>query len=154
MDRKELLFEILSLRRQATGDYHKYLATAREYYPGEMMYMREVHIVLEIGEEGLDNVSVLSECLKITNGAVSQYLAKLEKKGFIVRIQDLKDKRQFSVRLTDKGKELYHQHVEYDRVNYDRASTLFTDFTNEELERICRFEERFKEFTEYLKDLK
>jgi len=152
MDRKELLFEILAIRRQTTEIYHKYLSLPREYYPGEMLYMREVHIVMEIRPDGLDNISTLSERLKITNGAVSQYLAKLEKKGFIIRIQDACDKRQYSVKLTEKGKELYYRHLEYDNVSYAKAFQLFADFSMEELDVIYRFDKQFKEFTDHMKD--
>ena len=103
MGRKRIMQDILGMQRQISEVYHKYLSIPREYYPGEKLYMREVHVVMEIGMEGLDNISLLSERLHITNGAVSQYLAKLEQKEFINRIQDPGDKRQFSVQLTEKG---------------------------------------------------
>lgn len=146
MDRKEHLFKILSLRRELTDIYHKYLATPREYYPCEQLHMRQVHMVVEIGLAGLDNIGELSERLKITPGAVSQYLAKLEKRGFIIRVQDIQDKRQFSVRLTPKGEELYHRHVKFDQGAYSKACSLFREFTEEELDAVYRFDKRFKEF--------
>ncbi|MDO5418379.1 MAG: MarR family transcriptional regulator [Lachnospiraceae bacterium] len=148
MSRKEMLCDILSIRRRTTTIYQKYLSTPREYYPGEKLLMREVHIITTIGLDGLDNVSELAGKLGITNGAVSQYLAKLEKKGFLRRIQDEQDKRQYSVVLTDKGKELYRLHTEYDRKGYAEAAEMFDSFTEEELEIVRRFDRQFEAFTE------
>lgn len=147
---KALLMEMLKSRRESTYKYQRYLSTPREYYPGENLYMREVHVVMEIGEQGLDNVGELSERLGITRGAVSQYLKKLEEKGFVRRIQDRKDKRQFSVELTQKGKELFKIHNDYDKEQYAKVCPLFAEFTVEELEVACRFEQKFKAFTDEL----
>ena len=80
MKRTDLLQRILEFKRNLTFTYYKFLSTPHEYYPGEKMHMREVHVITEIGEGGLDNISELSERLNITKGAVSQYLKKLEKK--------------------------------------------------------------------------
>lgn len=146
-ERKQQLLEILKFRRETTYKYHKYLSTPREYYPGESMYMREVHVIMEIGEHGIDNVGELSERLTITRGAVSQYLKKLEEKGFVSRIQDGKDKRQFSVKLTKKGRELYQNHMAYDRQQYAKACPLFSQFTEAELDLVFRFDEKFKELS-------
>lgn len=147
-ERKELLMEILKSRREITYKYQKYLSTPREYYPGESMYMRETHVVMEIGERGINNVGELSERLGITKGAVSQYLKKLEDKGFVNRIQDGTDKRQFSVELTSKGRELYKIHNNYDKEQYAKVCPLFSEFTAQELDLVFRFDQKFKQFTE------
>lgn len=148
MKRTELLQKILEFKRNLTFTYYKFLSTPHEYYPGEKMYMREVHVITEIGENGVDNVSELSERLKITKGAVSQYLKKLEKKGFVERVQEQTDKRQFSVKLTEKGRELNRIHTKYDNEQYEKAYPFFEEFTEEELEIICRFEAQFAKFGE------
>lgn len=147
-NRKDLMMKLLKLRRAFTYTYQKYLSIPREYYPGESMYMREVHVVMEIGEHGIDNVSELAQRLCITKGAVSQYLKKLEDKGFVIRIQDGNDKRQFSVKLTDKGRKLYRIHTAFDKEQYALICPMFTDFTVEELESVLRFDQKFKEFTD------
>ena len=149
-ERKAVLMKLLDLKREITYTYQKYLSMPREYYPGENMYMREVHVVLEIGDHGIDNVGELSLRLGITKGAVSQYLKKLEDKGFVVRIQDGLDKRQYSVKLTEKGKELCRIHKAFDKEQYAKICPQFSDFTVEELENVFRFDQKFKEFTEWM----
>lgn len=151
MNRRAVLCNILTSRRKTATIYSKYLSTPREYYPGEKLLMREVHIIVKIGLDGIDHVSSLVEQMDITNGAVSQFLSKLEKKGFLVRIQDKTDKRQYSVRLTEKGKELYRLHTEYDEKSYKEAADMFSDFTEEELETVRRFDARFEQFAEEMK---
>lgn len=146
--RKSLLMRVLNLRRDFTYTYQKFLNMPREYYPGERMYMGEVHVVIAIGEHGIDNVGELAQRLDITKGAVSQFLKKLEDKGFVLRIQDGNDKRQFSVKLTEKGKDLCRIHTAFDKERYAKVYPLFSEFTVDELEYILRFDQKFKEFTE------
>lgn len=152
MERKEKMKSLLDQRRQLTMDYYKWLATPREYFPGDSLYMREVHILMEIGLEGIDNVSELGDKLKITQGAVSQQLAKLEKKGYLVRIQDQNDKRQYSVQLTEKGRMLYASHQEYDRQNYKKIFHIFDGFSDEELEIVHRFDCQFQEMVGMMRE--
>ena len=118
MSKDKTLMNILTIRRKTSSLYQKFLSTPREYFPGEKLLMREVHVLIKIGFDGIDNVSELANKMGVTNGAVSQYLSKLEKKGFINRIQDSNDKRQFSVVLTEKGKQLYNLHTAEDKQNY------------------------------------
>lgn len=141
----ELIKDLINQRRKMTMVYYKWLSTPREYFPGDLLYMREAHIIIEIGPHGVENVSELGERLGVTQGAISQQLGKLEKKGYLIRIQAQNDRRQFSVELTEKGKRLYELHQELDRKQYDIVKSFFRDFTGEELEVIKRFDKRFEE---------
>lgn len=147
MEKDKRLMQLVELHRNVNYLYHKYLTTPREYYPGESLPMREVHTIMEIGLDGIDNISDLQARMDVTLGAVSQHLSKLEKKGFIKRLQLSNDRRQYSVILTERGKQLYHLHKEFDAKNYAKVCQLFADFTAEELEAAFRFESRFYEFT-------
>lgn len=144
--RSETLQQLVALKRSNTEEYHKYLSKPREYYPGEKMYMREAHVIMAIGPDGLDSLGVLAEQLGVTMGAVSQQLARLEEKGFIKRVQMPQDKRQYSVKLTDKGRKLYDLHKQYDQANYARVLPMFKEFSEQDLEVIMKFEEKFREF--------
>lgn len=154
MTRKERIRLLVNKRRKTTMDYYKWLSTPREYYPGDFLYMREVHILMEIGPSGIDNVSELGPKLQITQGAVSQQLAKLEKRGYLVRIQDKSDKRQYSVRLTEKGLHLYERHQQFDERNYEQMFQYFDDFSEEELEIVKRFEEQFEKAVVFMRESK
>ena len=46
----------------------------------------------------------LQECLGIEPGSLSEILAKLEEKGFLVKEKDESDRRKMILRLTDAGK--------------------------------------------------
>lgn len=140
----ELIEALMKQRRQMTMTYYKWLSTPREYFPGDLLYMREAHMIVEIGLGGIDNVGELGERLGVTQGAVSQQLGKLEKKGYLIRVQDTGDKRQYSVKLTKKGEKLYERHQEYDKKQYAQVSQFFQDFSPEELELIKRFDQMFE----------
>lgn len=150
MSKDKTLMNILTIRRKTSSLYQKFLSTPREYFPGEKLLMREVHVLIKIGFDGIDNVSELANKMGVTNGAVSQYLSKLEKKGFINRIQDTNDKRQFSVVLTEKGKQLYNLHTAEDKQNYKEIEKLFDAFTEEELAVVNKFDKQFEIFMDRL----
>lgn len=147
MEKNNQLMQLVELHRNVNYLYHKYLTTPREYYPGESLHMREVHMIMEIGLNGIDNIRDLQARMDVTLGAISQQLSKLEKKGFIQRLQLPNDHRQYSVILTERGTQLYYLHKEFDAENYAKVCQIFADFTVEELEIAYRFERTFYEFT-------
>ncbi len=54
----------------------------------------------------------LAEKMNITKSAISQQLVKLEAEGYIIRKQNVEDKRTFSVELGEKGL-LYKKECDY-----------------------------------------
>ncbi len=49
------------------------------------MYMREVHFVIELGAMGTPTMSEMAQRLNVTQGAVTQMAARMEKKGYVTR---------------------------------------------------------------------
>ncbi len=88
-------------------------------------------VILIIGAEKQINIKHISELLLVTSGAATQHVTALEELGIISRHVGQEDRREISVRLTDKGAEMYRQI----KVNYLQAlGEAFADLDAVELQ--------------------
>ena len=74
------------------------------------VYQSEIHMIDFIGRHPDLNISEISEEIGMSKSAVSQMLTKLSKKNFIVKERY---KKEVTVRLTERGNELFEGHREY-----------------------------------------
>ena len=84
-------------------------------------------------------MSEMAARLNVTQGAVTQMVTRLEKKGYVVRTKALFDKRQTMVTLTDRGRGLCADHLDFDKSEHLLASEILGEFPDEDLEKFIRF---------------
>ncbi len=101
--------------------------------------LREIHVleaIYEAEEQQTDNRSTtIAAALHVTPGTLSTAVALLEKKGFIKRKKDEKDKRIVRLYTTDLGKQAQEKHIAFhNEMVEDIASIL----TNDEATTFCR----------------
>ncbi len=140
MERTEKIKKLLESKRISSQLHAQYLSTPREYLQGEMLYMREAHFVVTVGEGEPPTMSELASRLEVTQGAASQMALRMEQKGFIIRVKPQEDKRRNLVLLTEKGKELCARHREYDERQLEELNQLFREFATEDLDKLIRYE--------------
>lgn len=104
----------------------------------------EIHTVDAIGPENDILIGELAERLKITKGAASQMVSRLEKKGIIRRSPHPDDSRAVLIRLTEKGKHAYAMHETMHEHFYDELRRLL------EPEEIEIFEKCLQKLTKHL----
>jgi DNA-binding MarR family transcriptional regulator len=76
----------------------------------------ELHVLREIDSGGfVANMGQVAAGLKISFGALTTSVSKLENKGYVKRERDKTDKRIVLVMLTEKGQEACKAHEEYHR---------------------------------------
>ena len=146
MDRLALVERILLECTQSAVAVTGFLEKPRKYNEEEEnLFMREVHFVVALGTEKHITMSDMASRLNITRGAVTQIATRLEKKGYIVRAKDPRDKRQTTVCLTEKGRLLCEEHIAYDRQKHIRASEYLGEFSDEDLAKFIRYEQLIRE---------
>jgi len=74
------------------------------------VYQSEIHMLDFIGRHPDRNISELAEEVGMSKSAVSQIITKLHVKNFIVKERY---KKEVTVRLTERGNELFNGHREY-----------------------------------------
>lgn len=69
------------------------------------LHPAEIHIILYIekNKKLVKNITKISKDLKVTKGAVSQNISRLEKKGILLKNKDPYHKNELSIFFTKKG---------------------------------------------------
>jgi DNA-binding MarR family transcriptional regulator len=86
---------------------------SRFYGTDKPLFEAEIHMIKSIKENEGIHVTGLAEKLGITKGAVSQTIAKLQKKGMVIKDRDSSNQSKLVLRLTEKGEIAYKSHIDY-----------------------------------------
>lgn len=103
----------------------------RTYGTDAELYEAEIHLIKAIKESDGDHLTALAEKLIITKGAVSQVLARLQKKGMATKEYDPEKRSRLIIRLTEKGETAYAAHEKYHH-EFDRAVMELLDGYSQE----------------------
>lgn len=119
---------------------------------GVLLYTSEIHLIDIAGRFPEEGMSALASHLGITKGAVSQTVKKLEKKGYLERINKEGNKKTVLIRLTDTGKRAFGWHRAYHEMVNDRIAWEISGYEGKDREFIrkilCQMEKIFDECPE------
>ena len=92
----------------------------------------EQFVLRELSMKGTQTPSQLASALQASSGRISTVLSSLEKKGWVTRDIDPKDRRIIRVNLTDSGREQSHRMIEEMRSAMgERRTREFVDLVSE-----------------------
>ena len=140
MNRIELVQQLLRECVLSAAAVDAFLEKPRKYAADDNLYMREVHFVVAVGPDRSPTMSEMARSLNVTQGAVTQMVSRLEKKGYVVRSKDVRDKRMTTVSLTDQGRRLYEEHLIYDQKKFAFSSEYLNKYRDEDLEKLIEYE--------------
>lgn len=102
---------------------------------GDMHGLSQDQCYLLVLIEHMDhpNQKMLAECLKITPATLSVRLQRLEKAGFIEKVPNENDKRNFTLHTTEKGKQTI-LNCKDEMINF--SLRLFEGINKEDLDRM------------------
>lgn len=106
---------------------------ARHYGVDELLHLSEIHMIMLIGNNAGVHVSELARSAGITRGAVSQVVAKLEKKGLIKKMGDPEHSLKMVPELTNKGKVAYYTHEQYHEEIDNELYEYLRNLTDEQI---------------------
>ena len=120
--------------------YSDYVAQNQDYGTGELVNMVEVHTLTAIEDNPGINVSELALMWNRTNGAISQTVTKLEKKGYIERRKMEGNAKVVLLFPSEKGVRLSQAHKFYDSVEVSKTMNelLLSGCTIEEIDAFFR----------------
>jgi len=107
--------------------------------------INEVHAIDYIGRTEHANVTKITECLKVTKGAVTKITKKLMDKEYISLYQTEENKKEKYFSLTQKGKEIFIKHKTIHMESIKRDKRIFENFDENEKKVIVRFLDVLKE---------
>ena len=141
LNRLALVQKILRAHNVTSVATVNFFEKPHKYAAEDTLYMREVHFVVEIGSMGAPTMSEVANRMNVTQGAVTQMATRLEKKGYVIRQKDTQDKRVTTISLTEKGKILCEEHIAFDKKEHANVSEMLKEFSDEELEKLIRYEQ-------------
>ena len=114
--------------------HRRYLEKAIEKFG---IHRGQHHILMVLSDKkGFATQKEIADYLHISTATVAVSMKKLEKSGYIKKLQDEEDLRYNKISLTEKGIDIVAQ----SRKTFEKLdSSLFTDFTDEEKEQIDKF---------------
>lgn len=75
----------------------------------------DMHVIAAIGVDEPKNMSAIAKTLSVTVGTLTIAMNSLVKKGYVVRERGREDKRVVYISLSEKGKIVYDNHMEFHR---------------------------------------
>lgn len=107
----------------AQGRYMRSMEDKPQYYGSDiLLYPNEVYTLKAIARQEGINQKELSRQMFRTKGATSSVVQKLKQKGLILQQEDETDSRFVRLYPTEKGWEVFRNHLEYDRQYLRRLS--------------------------------
>ena len=111
----------------------------RNFGTDTALHLSEIHLIEFVGDHENRCVSDIAREKKITKGAVSQTLMRLEEKKYIAKGTDPENRSRVVVSLTEKGWTAYREHQKYHRHIDSLVSSCLDGKTPEEIKTILDF---------------
>lgn len=108
-------------------------------FEGVSLYPSEIHLLLFLRQEEHRNVTHIAERLSMTKGAVSQTLARLEKKKMLRKRKDPYQKNEVSVTFTPLGQTVIEYFQQQQRLVGLRHDEYFSALTENDRHTIGHF---------------
>jgi len=115
---------------------HLYSVIARkpvDYGTGDLLYFTEIHTITAVGRNREINMTRLAEKMGVTRGAVSQTIRKLVSKNLVLKTNTT-NRKEFSLRLSEKGQTAYRGQMSLQREIFTFAGTLYEKGSGENRE--------------------
>ena len=106
---------------------HLYSVIARkpvDYGTGDLLYFTEIHTITTVGKNREINMTRLAEKMGVTRGAISQTIRKLVSKNLVLKSNTI-NKKEFNLRLSEKGLVAYKGQMSFEREIFTFAETLY-----------------------------
>ncbi len=119
--------ELQLLIDQFLSILHLYSVISRrpvDYGTGDPLYFTEIHTITTLGKNKEINMTRLAEIMGVTRGAISQTIRKLVSKNLVVKL-NTNNKKEFNLRLTEKGQVAYNGQKNFQREIFTFAETLY-----------------------------
>jgi len=118
---------------------------------GLKLYPSEIHLIDVIAKGQDINASKMAARLGVTKGAVSQTLARLEKKGILNKTKDPQNKNELTVYFTPLGKNVLEEQKKLRTRFHEQYAKYFSNISEKEKSIIMGFLRKMEDFFDVLK---
>ena len=129
---KENLCELL------LGFRRKIIESAKQSSLKEELTFSQFETLWFIGFNGKKSMEAIADYLKITPPSATSMIAKMEKKGLVIRTRDVKDKRVIYISLTSETKKHLQALRKQKEKIFNNLVSKLSEVDKKHLERIIR----------------
>lgn len=120
-----------------------------DFGDGIILYRGEIHMLKAIGDNPGMFISEIARYFDVTRAVVSKSVLKLEKNGYVYKVEDAKDKKRVQVYLTPKGEKAYQAHNKFHVQKDDYMFAHLEGLSAKELEAVSTFLDKAQQMIEH-----
>jgi DNA-binding MarR family transcriptional regulator len=119
MDKKQISMELFACFLRVVNKYNTLGRHPVRFGTEHPFHHSERHMLDIVGDSPGINITNFAKAAGVTKGAISQVVAKLEKKGALARAKNDANAKEVQLTLTPLGKRIYahHQHINEESIN-------------------------------------
>ena len=119
MNKKNASKELFESFLRLVNKYNALGKLPMQFGTGHKFYHSERHMLDIVGDDPGLNITEFARTAGVTKGAISQVVAKLERKGAVERFKSGLNDKEIRLRLTRLGEQIYthHQQVNATSIN-------------------------------------
>jgi len=136
--RQETISEVIRELYIVAGKLNRLEKRGVDFGDGLKLHTAEIHAIEAIGHQKDITPSELCRYFEVTRGAVSQVIAKLERKGLIVKDRNPLFGKEKNLSLTAAGWKIFHWH---DAFHQEMDGDFFRQLQGVDEKRVAEFME-------------
>lgn len=105
----------------------------KDFGTDDYLYTSEIHTIAAIGKNPNYNLTQIADILGVTKSAVSKFVQKLQKKGYLVKRRINEDRREVILELTDKGLLALEGHEQFKETMFKEVNKIIKKTKKEDL---------------------
>ena len=137
MNRKRVSQQLMAGFLRMVNKYNAMEKFPVSYDTEASFYHSERHLLDVFGEHPELNITDLAQRVGVTKGAISQAVAKLERKGAVERYKGSGDEKQVLIRLTQLGQTITARHHQVNEQTIDQLCSVIEARSEEQVEFLC-----------------
>jgi DNA-binding MarR family transcriptional regulator len=137
MTRKEVSRQLMASFLRMVNKYRAMEKFTMSYGTEAVFYHSERHLLDVMRDHPELNITELAQLVGVTKGAISQAVAKLERKGAIERYKGSGDDKQVLVRLTALGQNITEHHHQVNEQTVKQLCAVIKDRPQVEVDFLC-----------------
>jgi DNA-binding MarR family transcriptional regulator len=122
---------------------HLYLqgleSTPRDYGTGELLYSSDVHTVVAVSKAPGCNLTALAAQLNISKAAVSKFVAKLVRTGYLIKSRPIDNDREVIFTLTKKGQAAVSGHQAFEAKTFGSLFQVESSLSEQDYQTIKEY---------------
>jgi DNA-binding MarR family transcriptional regulator len=130
--------------------------TPRDFGVDEPLHLSEIHTIQAIGSTPENNIRIIAGLLGVTPSAASQVVSRLTRRGLVKKVRGLRNEKEVSLELTDKGLVAFRNHEQVHARVYELIAGRIGPLNNGERDLLGRifsafesvYDQRIAELTE------